>query len=361
MTEEIEVRTKRKFPRGLVFPILLIIIGVVVLLDNLGRLPEGALSTLLRLWPLLFILGGLENVLRGEDLAGATFGIGFGVIFLLHNFGQLAWNAWDMLFRLWPLFIVAIGLDLLLGKRSIWLGMLGALIILLLGAGLWSITAPRMAAGMTALNSETISQPVGEAERARIYLNPAVGSLKLQALKDSKDLLAGRIRPLRGERIVQNPYSVEDGQGYVWLRSFGEMMWTGNQSITGPTWNLGASPDLPIDLEISMAVGEATADLTGMQIENLRVNLAIGKATVVLPEGSSFDANLDLAIGEFEIRVPGGLGVRVRNNGALSGITVPSGWTKNGKVYTSPGYDSAAHKVTIDVSMAIGGVVVKEK
>lgn len=361
MAEVIETKTKRKFPRGLVFPILLIIIGVVVLLDNLGRLPEGAAGTLISLWPLLFILGGLENVLRGEDLAGATFGIGFGVIFLLHNFGQLPWNAWDMLFRLWPLFIVAIGLDLLLGKRSVWLGMLGAVIILLLGAGLWSLTSPRTAEGMNAVNSEVISQPAGDAERARIYLNPTVGSLKLQALKDSKDLLAGRIRPLRGERIVQNPYSVEDGQGYVWLRSFGEMMWTTNHSISGPTWDLGASPDLPLDLEISMAVGEATADLTGMQIENVRVNLAVGKATVVFPEDSAFDADLSLAIGEFEIIVPDGLGVRVTNNGALSGFSVPSGWTKNGKTYTSPGYDSAEHKVMIEVNTAIGSVVVKEK
>src|SRR5512139_2113401 len=162
---------RRQIPRGLVFPILLIIIGFVVLLDNLGRLPEGAGTTLLKLWPLLFILGGLENVLRGEDLAGAAFGISFGVIFLLHNFGQLPWNAWDMLFRLWPLFIVAIGLDLLLGKRSIWLGLLGAAIILLLGAGLWSINIPRIAGAMNPVNSEVISQPAGDAERARLYLN----------------------------------------------------------------------------------------------------------------------------------------------------------------------------------------------
>ena len=333
----------------------------MVLLDNLGRLPSGAVATLLSLWPLLFILGGLENVLRGEDLAMATFGISFGVIFLLYNFGQLPWNAWDMLFRLWPLFIVAIGLDLLLGKRSIWLGLLGAVIILLLGAGLWSITSPRMAGEMNALNSEVISQPIGDAERARIYLNPTVGEVKLQALKDSKDLLAGRVKPLRGERIVQNPYSVEDGRGFVWLRSFGEMMWTGSQSFSGPTWDLGASPDLPLELEISMAVGEATADLTGLQIENVRMNLAVGKATLVLPETGSFDADLNVAIGEFEIQVPAGLGVKIKNNGGLAGFTVPSGWTKDGNTYTSPGYAAAKDKVTIEVSTAIGGTVVKIK
>lgn len=361
MTEEIVVEKRRKFPRGMVFPILLIVIGIVVLLDNLGRLPEGAVGTLFRLWPLLFILGSLENVLRGEDLAGAAFGISFGVIFLLHNFGQLPWSAWDMLFRLWPLFFIAIGLDLILGKRSIWLGMLGAVIILVLGAGLWSVTAPRMAGDMNTVTAEVISQPVGDAERARIYLNPAVGSLKLQALQGSDDLLAGRIKPLRGERITQNPYTVQDGQGYVWLRSFGEMTWTNNQSISGTTWDLSANPDIPLDLEISMAVGEATADLTGMQIENVRIILAVGKATLVLPEDSSFDAELSLAIGEFEIRVPDGVGVRIKNNGALSGFTVPSGWTKNGRTYTSPGYDSAKNKVTIEVNIAIGGVVVKMK
>jgi hypothetical protein len=360
MVEQTRIVRRRKIPRGLVFPILLIIIGFVILLDNLGRLPEGAASTLLRLWPLIFILGGLENLVRGEDMAMATFGVSFGVIFLLNNFGMLPWNAWDMLFRLWPLFIVAIGLDLLLGKRSMWLGLLGAVIILLLGAGLWSITAPRTAVGMTAVNSETISQPVGSAERARIYLNPAVASLKLQALENSKDLLAGHVKPLKGERIVQNPYSVENGQGFVWLRSMGEMMWVGSQNID-TTWDLGASPDVPIDLEISMAVGEMTADLTGMQIENVRMSLAVGKGTLILPEDSSFEAKLDLAIGQFEIQVPEGLGVKVKYNGGLSGFTAPDGWIKDGNTYTSPGYSAAKNKVSIEVSTAIGGVVVKMK
>lgn len=361
MSEGTVIETKRKFPRGLVFPILLIIIGVVILMDNIGQLPAGAGATLLKLWPLLFILGALENVLRGEDLAGAAFGMGFGVIFLLHNFGMLPWNAWDMLFRLWPLFFIAIGLDLLFGKRSVWMGLLGAAILVLLAAGLWSVSAPRAVADMNAVTSETISQPIGGAKQARIYLNPAVGSVRLDALTGSKELLAGRVTPLQGEKIVQNPYTVDDGKGFIWLRSTGEMMYTGNQSLSGPNWDLGASPDLPLDLEISMAVGEATADLAGLQVENLRMSMAVGKITVVLPEGSSFNADLSMAVGGVEIVVPKGVGVKIRNNGALSGIDVPNGWTKNGKTYTSPGYADAKDKVEIAVSTAVGGVTVRGK
>ncbi len=51
--------------------------------------------------------------------------------------GILAWTAWG-LFRLWPLILVAIGIDLLVGRRSTWGAILaGVLIAVLLGGGLW--------------------------------------------------------------------------------------------------------------------------------------------------------------------------------------------------------------------------------
>ena len=100
-----------------------------------------------------------------------------------------------MLFRLWPLFVVAIGLDLVLGKRSILFGLLGAVTVLILGVGIWSLTAPRMASGTTAVGGEQISQPIGAAERARLKLNPAAADFELGALRDSQMLISGRIRP----------------------------------------------------------------------------------------------------------------------------------------------------------------------
>ncbi len=50
--------------RGFVFPIILIVVGVIFLLANTGILTEGALQRLGDLWPLLLVLLGLQLVLN---------------------------------------------------------------------------------------------------------------------------------------------------------------------------------------------------------------------------------------------------------------------------------------------------------
>jgi hypothetical protein len=50
--------------RGLIFPVLLIAVGLIFLLANTGVLSEGALQRLRELWPVLLVLLGLQLVLN---------------------------------------------------------------------------------------------------------------------------------------------------------------------------------------------------------------------------------------------------------------------------------------------------------
>ena len=50
--------------RGLLFPLLLIGIGVIVLLVNTGVLSQDALQRLGALWPLLLVILGLQLILN---------------------------------------------------------------------------------------------------------------------------------------------------------------------------------------------------------------------------------------------------------------------------------------------------------
>lgn len=116
-----------------------------------GRLPS-------LLWPILLIVLGAWlffsrafKLLRREsrlswndrDLFWPVLFMGFGLLWLLVNQGQLPFKDISALFVLWPLLIVAAGLDLIFGRR--W-PLLGALIAAALVAGvLWlSLNAERL-------------------------------------------------------------------------------------------------------------------------------------------------------------------------------------------------------------------------
>ena len=119
------------------WPLLLIAAGILLFMNNLGQLPGTTWDVVLRLWPVLLIAAGLDGFWRGEGYAGATVVTGLGVIFLLGNLGYLTFTAWDLILRLWPILLVAVGLDIILGQRRPWSAVIGVLIGLVVTAGIF--------------------------------------------------------------------------------------------------------------------------------------------------------------------------------------------------------------------------------
>lgn len=67
-----------------------------------------------------------------------------GIVFLLQNLGILPWGVWGRLWQFWPVVLVAIGLNLLLRHRSPWLVIVLILVLLLacLGMAIWQYRFP---------------------------------------------------------------------------------------------------------------------------------------------------------------------------------------------------------------------------
>src|SRR5512140_2756259 len=121
--QDIQTETPHAHPHrrfSIFWPFLLIALGVVLLVQNTGIAPQASGYDLLRLWPLLLIVGGLDSFWQGHGYVGGMLFIGLGGIFLLNNLGYLPGvSVWDVVLRFWPLLIVAIGLDLIIGRRRV--------------------------------------------------------------------------------------------------------------------------------------------------------------------------------------------------------------------------------------------------
>ncbi len=67
------------------------------------------------------------------------FWILVGLVFLANNLGWLSWWVWADLLHLWPVLLIAIGLEMIVKKSKIqWLGFLSTLLII--GAFAWAIS-----------------------------------------------------------------------------------------------------------------------------------------------------------------------------------------------------------------------------
>jgi len=299
----------------------------------------------------------MEEPKRRGSLVGPVILISLGIVFLLNNLGILPWSVrpWQAIFSLWPILLIAAGLDILLGRRSVWGSVLALLLLVAAVAGaLWLFGAGIGQAGPV----EEISQALNGATRAEVIIAPAVGSVHIASLPESGNLLEGEVRPISGERVSRY-FTVEDETAKLALQSEGAFApvlgsWEGNRG-----WEIELTPTVPLDLEISLGVGKTEADLSGLTVTDLLVSMGIGKTTVTLPGEGSFQARIENAIGKTVVVIPEELAARVRAEVALGSIALPEGYRRQGDAYVSPDFESANHPVELEVSQAIGQISIR--
>jgi hypothetical protein len=293
---------------------------------------------------------------RHGGVAGPLILIAIGAAFLLANMGLLTWSAWG-LFRLWPLILVAIGIDLLVGRRSTPGAILAAVLIAgLFAGGLWLASTGYQAPLSSA--STNVQQSLRGATRGSITLQPAAGELRLSALAGpSADLISGQaLGQATGD--VQQGFRESGGTAAFRMETTGPSVFTPTVG-PGPTWSLMLNPDVPIDLEIEQGVGEMTLDLSLIKLSSLNVNLGVGQVTVRLPAEGQYQADIDSAIGNTIIYLPAGLEAKITLNAALAGRSLPDGFSSQGNAYISSGYATAANRVDLVLGQAIGNISVR--
>jgi hypothetical protein len=341
--------------RSLFWPLTLIILGLVFLAYNLGMLNEDVWSTLLNLWPLLLVLIGLDGLLNRNGVVGPSLMIGLGVIFLLNNFGYLVLDVWQLILSLWPVLLIAFGFDLLIGRRSWLLSLIGVMVVLaiLIGAiGLIGSTA-YAAAG------QEIRYPLEGVEQAEMDFSIPVGSMTMEATSETGVLLVGEV-PDGGGITVQEQFSVQGGTAA--LKISGEGATVIMPGMASPyRWDFQVAPEVPLTLNVSQGAGAVNLDLSELVLSDLNASLGAGQIVLSLPEDQSFSGHLSGGVGQLVVVVSEGLGVRITSGTALAAFSAPEGYEQTGAVYTSPNYSTAAERVELELDLAVGSVVVKER
>jgi hypothetical protein len=292
-------------------------------------------------------------------LVGPVILIALGIVFLLNNLGYLDWDIWDALLRLWPVLLIAIGLDLLIGRRSA-LG--SALLVLLVvggvGAAIWwmGLWLPSSAA----IATETISQPLNGARSATIDIDMGAGQLQVGALSESDNLVEGTVVPGGGQ--VLRDFSLDSDRATFKLRSQGSWGFPfGQRRSARMEWNVMFNRDIPLRLSIDTGAGQAKLDLARLQLSALDINLGVGQTHLTLPERGQLQAHINGGVGETTVIVPAGMAARIEATAGLGQLQVLGNFERAGKLWISPGYDNASNRVELVVNGGIGQVTIRQE
>lgn len=291
-----------------------------------------------------------EKARRG-GLVGPIILVGGGTVLLLNNLGVVPWSVWSVLLRAWPALLIAIGVDLLIPRRSVWASLLVlVLIVAVLAGGYWLSWAS--AERFETAVGERISEELGGATRAVLSVQPGAGSLEVSALTRSNNFVEGEIRLLQGQTLDRT-YRVAGGTARLSLSTTGLQIFVPLGNRRGE-WDLGVTSAVPLDAEFRMGVGQMILDLSELQVSDLVVDMGVGRTVVTLPAKGRVSGSIKGAIGDTIIEVPRGMEVRLRVDSGLTGTEIPASYRQRDDVYTSPGYDTADNRADLEVGQAIG-------
>jgi hypothetical protein len=236
--------------------------------------------------------------------------------------------------------------------------LIAVVVIIALSAGLYFSRAWQ---GMGAqLAHEPVSQPLGAAARADVTIALGVGQLRIGALSQPSNLIAGEIAYQDRNRVVRDFAVHGDTASFTLREQDSQANSLIKYSDDAAVWDLRLNPATPMRLTLEAGVGNGTIDLAQLHVTELDLKTGIGNTTLTLPRQGHVQARVEGGVGNTTLRIPAGVAVRLTSTAGLGTISVPTNYWRHGDVAISPDFDTAANRVELTASGGIGDITIKQ-
>ena len=277
--------------------------------------------------------------------------VALGVVFLLQNLGVLGWGVWGTLWRFWPVVLLLIGLNIILRGQSPWL-MLGITVVVLIGVIAAAVLVER---SRPAAVAASFSQPLRGITGASAEISFGAGELRIGSLPaGSASLVEGMSYP-----EVEQDFRRRNGTGMLNLSVSGRGFWTFGER--GLQMEASFSPDVPLELVVKTGASDAQVDLTNLQVRRLEVDVGASRLSLLLPaKAGTTEAEVKAGAASVSIAIPQGVAARITAETAVGSLKVDtSRFPKVGDRYESPGFATATNRVDLTVKSGVASIDIK--
>ncbi len=298
--------------------------------------------------------------------------IGVGVLLLLSNLGYVPWSSWSALWRLWPVLLIALGVDVLFGRRTMTGALFSGLVAIILIGGavalvLFGQNIPMVSELTRSAEWQVteIAHPLDGVDRATVYVDWGSPPGTLGALKDSRNLIEGRIAHT-GELIFDVDARGSRADIQIDQRStgpsFGPLQSLSSEEVR---WQVWLNPGVIWEIRLNSGSGRCDFDLSELGIDGLVLDSGSGAVDLALPADSSFEGRIDGGSGALTITVPKGVGVRVdleSGSGAFrpaERFELVSGERDDDGVWQTENWDRADVRIELRIDQGSGRVVIE--
>ena len=302
---------------------------------------------------------------RGPDLFWPIILIGVGVIFLLANLGVIPSNPWPAIWNLWPVILIVIGLDILFGRRSVLGGLIGAVlgVALIVGLIFLLIARPNLPGfnfnfDNAQLQNRHIEAPLAGIQTVNATFDFDSGDYRLYALSDSDKLIDGDVNYYGNLTFDVN---ASNDRANVRLDSGFSGAFFGFMT-PAERWDVGLNTKPVYDLDLNFGSGGGKADLAQLTLSGGQINAGSGHVEVSLPAAGKGTLRVDAGSGGMTFRMPSKLALRVEYDHGSGGINpssrvrLVSGDRNRDGIYETESFSSADNALTLVINGGSGSI-----
>ncbi len=293
--------------------------------------------------------------------------IGVGVTLLLGNLDQLPANSGLLLARLWPALLILAGIDIVVGRRSTAGWLFGGLLAVVVVGGLIALLVfapdlPIMEQLTAAPEYQVadIEEPLDEVETADVEIDWGSGINSLNALDADSDTLISGSYGYYGDLV----YTFNPSGSRATIRLDSRLFVIGvHIAFESPDRSLSLHPDVVYNLELNTGSGKNEFDLDELQLSRLEIDGGSGAIDLTLP-GGDYRTSIDGGSGALTIHLPAGAAVRVDLDGGSGSFNSDSELElvrgdKDDGVYETDGFTDADQQIIIILDQGSGRVTIK--
>ncbi|MDE3112518.1 MAG: hypothetical protein KGK34_06200 [Chloroflexota bacterium] len=287
-----------------------------------------------------------------------------GGLFFLGNLGYLPPMSWHGVLSLWPIVLVLFGIELIVARRQPFVALALEIVVVVASVALvamqpYGLLAP--AVGGTAGSSFTVSRD--NARTLQLRVEGGAGSYSLEG--GSSSLLD--VRSTGGQVAVQDHRSGDLADIRIEPADVGDIFRFGGR----PPENVDVrvAGDVPTSLRVSGGAGDFTVDLRGMRIQSARVDTGASRLDLTLPTPSGeVPVTVSAGAASVTIVVPDDVEARVVTTGGVMSVTTlnprlgsgtSSGIARPATIVETAGYATAKDRVTVTVSAGASSITIR--
>jgi N-terminal domain of toast_rack, DUF2154/Domain of unknown function (DUF5668) len=292
-----------------------------------------------------------------------------GVLFLVHNW-RPAFDPIPILLTYWPLILIFIGAGKIWDNlqrsgnpnapQRISLGAsIGALaFVVVLAALLWHGRSFSSSHGFYSGTRHTTK--IVEPQRAKsAHARLEMGSGQLTINSGTSDLLDADFTYSGSYEEPRVDYSVADGIGQLNISQDSQSLHFGRSQND---WILHFNKDIPLDLKVEMGAGQGNLHLREIPLTRLDLHIGAGQMDVDLTGDRKTDLTADIegGVGQADIRLPKNVGVIAHASGGIGSIDV-RGLKHDGDSYTNDAYGKSPATIHLKVQGGIGQITLSQE